>query len=169
MAVPKNEEILVINPGSTSTKMGLFVGDDERGAGVIRHDASTLKKYHGVWSQFRFRMHEARLWAHAHADQPVAVVSIGGLLKPVCGGTYKVNERMLDDARANVQGEHASNLGCAMASTLAGEYSAQAFVVDPVSVDEFEPLARYAGHPLFHRKSLSHALSLHAAAHRAAK
>jgi butyrate kinase len=76
---------------------------------------------------------------------------------------------MLEDARANIQGEHASNLGCAMASTLAQVYSCKAFVVDPVSVDEFEPLARYAGHPLFHRKSLSHALNIHAAAHRASK
>ena len=169
MADPNNEEILVINPGSTSTKMGLFMGEDEVRVGVIRHDAATLKTYGGVWPQFHFRLQEARLWAHSHARKPAAVVGIGGLFKPVSGGTYRVNEQMLEDARANVQGEHASNLGCAMASTLAGEYDAQAFVVDPVSVDEFEPLARYAGHPLFHRKSLSHALNLHAAAHRAAK
>ncbi len=169
MTAAKNEEILVVNPGSTSTKMGVYQGENEISVGVIRHDVATLKGYRGVWAQFHFRMQEARLWAHVHAHQPVAVVSIGGLLKPVCGGTYPVNEKMIEDAQANVQGEHASNLGCAMASTLAGEYGARAFVVDPVSVDELEPLARYAGHPLFHRRSLSHALSLHAAAHRGAR
>lgn len=164
-----NEEILVINPGSTSTKLGLYMGEEEVSVGVIRHDVATLKEYHDVWGQFHFRMQEARVWAHAHARQPAAVVGMGGLLKPICGGTYTVNERMIEDARANLQGEHASNLGCAMASTLADEYGCKAFVVDPVSVDEFEPLARYAGHPLFHRKSLSHALNIHAAAHRAAR
>ena len=169
MSAENKEEILVVNPGSTSTKMGLFMGEDEVSVGVIRHDVVTLKKYRGVWEQFHFRMQEARLWAHAHSRRPVAVVGVGGLLKPVCGGTYAVNERMIEDARSNEQGEHASNLGCVMASTLADEYDARAFVVDPVSVDEFEPLARYAGHPLFHRKTLSHALNLHAAAHRGAK
>ena len=76
---------------------------------------------------------------------------------------------MLNDARKNIQGEHASNLGCALAHHLAGEFSCPAFVVDPVSVDEFEPVAFYSGHPLIRRSSLSHALSIHAAAYRAAR
>jgi butyrate kinase len=75
---------------------------------------------------------------------------------------------MLDDARANAQGEHASNLGCAIAHALAKEYDCEAYIVDPVSVDELEPLARYSGHPLISRRSLAHALSIHAAARRAA-
>ncbi len=149
--------------------MGLFHGEEEVSTGIARHDAATLSMYHRVWAQFHFRMQEARLWASAHVQHPVAVVGLGGLLKPVSGGAYIVNDRMLEDARGNIQGEHASNLGCAMASTFAKEYGCTAFVVDPVSVDEFEPLARYSGHPLLHRKSLSHALNIHAAAHRAAK
>jgi butyrate kinase len=161
------EEILVINPGSTSTKLGFYDGEKEIGRGVLRHESSALRLYPSVWDQFHFRMQEVRLWASAHVREPAAVVAMGGLLKPVCGGTYAVSSKMLDDARGNVQGEHASNLGCAMAATLADEYKCRAFIVDPVSVDEFEPLARYAGHPLFHRKSLSHALNIHAAAYRA--
>lgn len=168
-SVAGNVEILVINPGSTSTKLGVFVGEDEQSSGVIRHDVASLASYRGIWDQFHFRMQEARHWASTHVRQPAAVVGLGGLLKPVPGGTYIVNERMLDDARSNTQGEHASNLGCAMASTFAAEYRCKAFVVDPVSVDEFEPLARYSGHPMFTRRSLSHALNIHAAAHRAAK
>ena len=163
-----SEEILVVNPGSTSTKIGVFMGEEEQSSEVIRHDTSALASYRGIWDQFHFRMQEARHWASKHARQPVAVAGLGGLLKSVCGGTYIVNDRMLDDARANIQGEHASNLGCAMAATLASEYRCKAFVVDPVSVDEFEPLARYSGHPMFTRRSLSHALNIHAAAHRAA-
>jgi butyrate kinase len=75
---------------------------------------------------------------------------------------------MLADARSNLQGEHASNLGCAIADMLARELRCDAFVADPVSVDEFEPLARYSGHPMIRRSALSHALNLHAAASRAA-
>jgi butyrate kinase len=75
---------------------------------------------------------------------------------------------MIRDARANIGGEHASNLGCAMAAALAADHGCPAYVVDPVSVDEFEPLARYSGHPLISRSPLSHALNIHAAARRAA-
>jgi butyrate kinase len=97
-----------------------------------------------------------------------AVAATGGLFRPLAGGTYAVNERMLSDARANLQGEHASNLGCALAHRLASAYACRAYVVDPVSVDEFERLARYSGHPLIERRSLSHAISLRATARRAA-
>lgn len=107
-------------------------------------------------------------WAKGHISDCSGVVSTGGLFRPVEGGTYAVKDRMLSDARRNVQGEHASNLGCALADALAREYGCPAFVVDPVSVDEFEPLARYSGHPAIQRRSLSHALSIRAAARKAA-
>jgi butyrate kinase len=97
------------------------------------------------------------------------VIGMGGLLRPLEGGIYRVNQRMLEDARKNLQGEHASNLGCALASALAEQFSCEAYVADPVSVDEFEPLARYSGHPLIPRHTLSHALNLHATARRAAQ
>jgi butyrate kinase len=161
------EIILAVNPGSTSTKMALFDGECQRIANVIRHDVHTLEAYPGIWSQLEFRTHAVREWARAHSERLSAVVAIGGLLRPVCGGTYTVNERMLEDARSNLQGEHASNLSCAIAETLAREYNCPAFVVDPVSVDEFDRLAKYSGHPLIQRKSLSHALNIHAAALRA--
>ena len=93
---------------------------------------------------------------------------MGGLFRPLDGGTYRVNAAMLEDARAATRGSHASNLGCLIADTLARHYAVSAYVVDPVSVDELEPVARYSGHPLIERKSLSHALNLHAAARRAA-
>ena len=156
--------ILAVNPGSTSTKMALFEDDQQVASEVIRYDAASLRPYAGVWDQLEFRLVAVHRWAHGVAAALSAVVGMGGLLRPVPGGTYVVNERMLKDARSNFQGEHASNLGCALAHALAGEYGCRAFVVDPVSVDEMDPLARYSGHPLISRNSLSHALNIHACA-----
>lgn len=164
-----SHRILVVNPGSTSTKMAVFEDDRELTRATLSHDPDMLETYRGIWDQFDFRLREVRSWARADAERADAVVGMGGLLRPLPGGTYRVNRRMLDDARRNLQGEHASNLGCAMADALAREYGCPALVVDPVSVDEFEPLARYSGHPLIERRSLSHALNIHAAARRAAE
>jgi len=164
-----NHRILVLNPGSTSTKIALFEDETPAQSHIILHDPHTLRAYRTIWDQFEFRLHGVREWTFAAAQEVSAVVAIGGLFRPLTGGTYRVNERMLEDARANLQGEHASNLGCAMAHALAREYHANAFVVDPVSVDELGPLARYSGHPLIQRRSLSHALNIHGAARRAVR
>lgn len=161
-------EIIAVNPGSTSTKIGIFRDGEPMLTETFRHDAAFLKKHRTIWGQFEFRMEAVDRWIQSNAGKPAAVVGIGGLLRPVSGGTYGVNNKMLADARANIQGEHASNLGCAMATHLAKKFGCRAFVVDPVSVDEFNPLARYSGHPLIKRRSLSHALNIHAVARRAA-
>lgn len=163
--------ILVINPGSTSTKIALFEDGEEKRAAVVCHSREELSRFDRLWAQLPYRLETVRRtlseWDVRLRDLD-AVVGRGGLLKPVEGGTYRVNERMLEDARRGVQGEHAANLGCALADLLARQANVPAFVVDPISVDEFEPLARYSGHPLLERRSLSHALNLHAAARRAA-
>jgi butyrate kinase len=161
--------ILVVNPGSTSTKIALFEDRQQMLASTISHDPGQLQAYARIWDQEGFRLAAVREWAGANVRDSAAVVSVGGLLRPVPGGTYRVNERMLADARANLQGEHASNLGCVIAHVLASQYDCEAYVVDPVSVDELEPLARYSGHPAIERSSLSHALNIHAAARRAAE
>lgn len=160
--------VLVVNPGSTSTKLAVFTDCDPRYVETIRHPVTDLGRFPNIWSQFPYRLNLCRSWAREHVDECDAVVGIGGLLRPVTGGTYLVTEKMICDAEANIQGEHASNLGCALAYRLAQEYRCQAFVVDPVSVDEFEPLAYYSGYPTIKRRSLSHAVSIHAAARRAA-
>jgi butyrate kinase len=160
--------LLVVNPGSTSTKAALYEDAAKVREEVLRYDPATLSQFRGVWDQFEFRLAPLRAWTRVNADALSAVVAMGGLLRPVRCGTYRVNDRMLRDARANFQGEHASNLGCAMAAVLAEEYRCDAYVVDPISVDELDPLARYSGHPLISRSALSHALNLHAAARRAA-
>jgi butyrate kinase len=186
--------VLVVNPGSTSTKLAIAVEEPSpfsrgnrrgledpspfvRGNGrelklrdsqTIQHSPSKLAEFPCVWKQFPYRLDLCLDWAKTHLKKCDAVVSMGGLLRPIPGGTYLVNEKMIHDAEANLQGEHASNLGCALAYRLASEYRCLSFVVDSVSVDEFEPLAYYSGYPCIKRRSLSHAVSLHAAARRAA-
>ncbi|TAK56723.1 MAG: butyrate kinase [Bacteroidetes bacterium] len=159
--------IFVVNPGSTSTKVAVARGEHIEKRETFRHPVEELHASPGIWEQYRFRLDCCRRWAEEHVVECSAVVTLGGLLRPVRGGVYRVNEPMLRDARNNLQGEHASNLGCALALDLARPYNAEAFIVDPVSVDEFEPLAYYSGHPAIRRKSLSHALNIHAVARRA--
>jgi butyrate kinase len=99
----------------------------------------------------------------------MAVAGRGGLTKPITGGVYRVNGRMLRDLRSGRFGEHPSSLGAPLAQEVARQCGAAAFIADPVVVDEFWPLSRYAGHPAFERKSRFHALSQRAAARRAAR
>ncbi len=159
--------ILVINPGSTSTKVALFQGVQRAAEDTLLHGREQLARFSTLWDQFDFRLQAiqdfiARIKLPAFALQ--AVVGRGGLLKPLRRGIYRVSKEMIEEARKGVQGEHVSNLGCALAKEISTLYGGEAFVVDPVSVDEFEPLARYSGHPLIMRRALSHALNLRAAA-----
>ena len=163
--------ILVINPGSTSTKVALYEGERLRAEAVLRHSDEELRRFPDILDQLplRLRAVEEFLQQQGVTEEDLdAVVGRGGLLRPVEGGTYRVNQAMLKDAREGRQGKHPSNLGCILAHEIARRRNIPAFVVDPVSVDEFEPLARYSGHPLLERKCLSHALNLHAVARKVA-
>jgi butyrate kinase len=161
--------IVVLNPGSTSTKVALFHDDHAVRADTIAHGVGDLRRFSTVWEQYAYRLQLCKQWTKENVKECSAVVGMGGLLRSVEGGVYRVNQTMLRDARANLQGEHASNLGCALAHDLASRYRVPAYVVDPVSVDEFESPARYSGHPLIERRSLSHVLNIHAAARRVAE
>ncbi|HQG46842.1 MAG TPA: butyrate kinase, partial [bacterium] len=164
--------ILVINPGSTSTKVALFAGRKKVSEENLTHSKEDLLRMKGLWEQFDYRTDlviEFLNRQNLKAFSLAAVVGRGGLLKPLSRGTYLVDDAMIADARRGIQGEHVSNLGCAIASKIAQLYGSVAYIVDPVSVDEFEPLARYSGHPRITRRALSHALSLRAAAFWAAE
>jgi butyrate kinase len=163
-----NFKILAVNPGSTSTKVALFEDGAEKTSAVFSHTNEELSRFQGVWGQLDLRLGLVKKWVQGQTKTLDAVAAMGGLLRPVAGGTYEVSDLMLNDARANLQGEHASNLGCALAHEISGVYHCQAFVVDPVSVDEFDPPARLSGHPLIERRTLSHALNIHAAARKGA-
>lgn len=165
-------KILAINPGSTSTKVALFENEIPRYEEKITHSVEQLKQFPNLWDQFDFRKDDIIEFLERHhisIQELSAVVGRGGLLKPIPGGTYLVNDAMIEDARKGIQGEHASNLGCALARSIADQAGVAAYTVDPVAVDEFEPLARYSGHPLIQRKTISHALNIHSVGRMAAK
>jgi butyrate kinase len=162
--------IFVINPGATSTKIALFDGDREVWRSTVRHDADDLGGFGSVAGQldYRFDLIHVELKDAPSLDL-AAVVGRGGLLKPIEGGVYRVGPAMLGDVSRAAFGEHASNLGSMLANKFAEEYDVPAFVVDPVTTDEFPPIARVSGVPGIERKCRSHALNIKAVAHRTAK
>lgn len=158
------KRILVINPGSTATRLALYRGRTAE----AEEEVSVDKLPGGVADQLPAHVEAIRRFLERHGDSPLhAVVGRGGLVRPVPSGTLAVNDAMLEDARIGYQGEHVSNLGCLAADAIAAHYGIPAYVVDPVAVDEFTPHARLTGLPSIKRQALSHALNLHAAARKA--
>lgn len=166
-----DNRMLVLNSASMTTQLAVFDNDTRRFDDTLNHPEDELAGLDTVWDQFPIRRHalEEALTAHGVSLSTLsAVVARGGLMRSVEGGTYEVSEAMLDDLRHGVQGEHASNLGAALAYSLARQVGARAFVVDPVAVDELQPVARLSGVPELPRRSLVHALNLKARARQAA-
>ena len=162
------KKILVINPGSTSTKMAVF--EDERAVftRTLRHTVDELVHYPRVIDQFEFRknlvLDELRRRAVPLAFD--AVIGRGGLLKPIPGGVYEVNDAMIDDCMHALR-THACNLGCLIASELAHAMpGCRAFIADPGVVDELDDVARLTGSPLMPRITIWHALNQRAIARR---
>ncbi|MGM0898127.1 MAG: butyrate kinase [Bacillota bacterium] len=164
--------ILVINPGSTSTKIGVFDNDVQILEKTIRHSTEELADFPAIIDQFQFRKQtilEALDEEGMNVSKLAAVCGRGGLLRPIEGGTYAVNEEMLTDLREGYSGQHASNLGGIIANEIAEGLNIPAFIVDPVVVDELAPVARVSGFSLIERKSIFHALNQKAVARRYAK
>ena len=164
--------VLAINPGSTSTKIAVFDDESPVLEGEIRHSELDLAGFERIWDQYEFRKRMiVETLQHRGIDLTSlsAVVGRGGLLRPVVSGTYEVNKLMIADGREGIQGEHAANLGPVIAFGLGWDLGIPAYMVDPPSVDEFEPLARLSGHKDIPRRSLVHALNIKATARIAAK
>jgi butyrate kinase len=165
--------VLVINPGSTSTKLALYSRSDELSGELIVHDTAELNRFPTILDQLEFRKQVILgLLESNRKFRPQdlrAVIGRGGLLHPLVGGVYQVNEAMKRDLRTARYGAHASNLGALLADLLAREYGVESFIADPVVVDEMGPLARYTGLPEISRKSIFHALNQKATARKAAE
>jgi len=164
--------ILVINPGSTSTKLGLYKGLDEVFVENISHDAEELKDYKNITDQQDLRLSYILDFLEekgVELDHLSAVVGRGGLLKSIPGGTYEVNEKMIEDLNKGVQGEHASNLGGILAKSIADKVNIPSYIVDPVVVDELHDVARLSGLPELERASIFHALNQKAVARKYAE
>jgi butyrate kinase len=166
--------ILAINPGSTSTKISVYDDLTEKFTTIIRHSTEELNKYPRIIDQYNFRKKiiiESIAQAGFDIHSLEAVVGRGGLLKPIPGGVYRVNDALISDLRKEILGEHASNIGGILAKEIANETgkNIDAFIVDPVVVDELEDIARISGHPELPRISIFHALNQKAVARRYAR
>jgi butyrate kinase len=155
-------KLLIINPGSTSTKVAVFQDKEQVFKKNIKHSVEEIAKFDRIADQFGYRkdmiLNELKNEGIS-LDGLSAVVGRGGLLHPLTSGVYEVNEAMIKDLTAASYGEHACNLGGLIANDIAKEYGVKAYIADPVVVDEMEDVARYSGHPLFPRISIFHALN----------
>ena len=156
-------KILSINPGSTSTKIAYYEDENLIFERTIRHTGEELSKFENLFDQYDFRKN---VILNTLKEEGVdlsdfsAIIGRGGLLRPVESGVYEVNDRMIADIKASVNGEHASNLGSILAQEVASTIQdCRAFIVDPVVVDELQDVARISGLPHFPRRSKFHALN----------
>nr|WP_218627913.1 butyrate kinase [Sporosarcina sp. E16_8] len=167
-----HHRILVINPGSTSTKIGVFDGESQLMESTLRHSSEEIARYPSIIDQYSFRKKvilESLEKEGINISTLSAICGRGGLLRPIEGGTYSVNEAMIQDLKTGYSGQHASNLGGIIAHEIASSLNLPAFIVDPVVVDELAPIARISGLSVINRKSIFHALNQKAVARRYAK
>ena len=171
-------KILIINPGSTSTKMAVYDHENPVFVRNIAHTAKELARFDAITEQQHFRRQlvlDELKRSNISLDFD-AVIGRGGLVKPICGGVYEINKRMLEDTiHGCVMHNHACNLGCLIAYEIANMINSQqskncrAFIADPGVVDELSPFARISGSPLMPRICIWHALNHRAIARRYAQ
>ena len=165
-------KLLIINPGSTSTKIGVYSDEKEVLVETLRHSSDEIAKYDSIFEQKGFRKQvimNILKENNIDVNSLDAIVGRGGMLRPIPGGTYEVTDKLLEDLKVGVSGQHASNLGGILAKEIANEVGIRAFIVDPVVVDELQDVARISGIPELPRRSIFHALNQKAVAKRYAK
>jgi butyrate kinase len=170
----ENSRVLAINPGSTSTKFGVFTREGAELERTILHGDEELARFSGrpmvARLDYRAGLIESALEEAGYkAVRFAAVAGRGGLLPPMTSGAYLVDEAMVEEIRLARRGEHASNLGALLALRFARAAGVNAYVVDPVSVDEWQECARLSGSPLIAREAIGHALNTKAVARRFAR
>ena len=157
------EYLIIINPGSTSTKTALFDGERKISEEVVRHDKDELGKFDNVADQFELRMQAIDGWIKSlnlDAADIKAVVGRGAPVKPLAGGSYSINQQMLDDLKSARYANHASNLGAIIAHHLGEHYGVPSLISDPVTTDNFTEIARISGVPEIVRKCRAHTLNI---------
>lgn len=167
------KKILAINPGSTSTKIAIFEGDQQVFVKNIKHATEEISKYDTIADQYEFRkdiilevLKEENIDIHSIS----IVMGRGGLIKPLKSGVYRINDLMKEHLKMGYNGQHACNLGGLIADSIAQVIGLkEAYIADPVIVDEMDDVARISGHPDFERKSIFHALNQKAIARMYAK
>ncbi|TAJ12024.1 butyrate kinase [Marinilabiliaceae bacterium JC017] len=164
---------LVINPGSTSTKIAVYDGEKSIFLKTLRHSSEKIDQFKSITDQYEFRKEvilNELIQADIKIEELSAVVGRGGMVKPIESGVYEVSEALKVDLRKGISGQHASNLGGLIADDIAKSLpNARAFIADPVVVDELQDVARISGLPQLPRKSIFHALNQKAVARNFAK
>ncbi len=168
------DRVLVINPGTTSTKLGIYTHNGAEWKRTITHADEELERFSGqpmlARLDYRAELVERALEEAGHKSTSFAAVAgRGGLLRPMTCGTYVVDEEMLAELRVARHGEHASNLGAFLAQRFAQAAGVNAYIVDPVTVDEWQDCARLSGSPHVKRLCIAHALNIKAVARRFAR
>ncbi len=164
--------ILTINPGSTSTKVAVFHKQKRIAKATIKHDDATMLQFERLVDQLSYRQN---LIEEFLSEYDIDIRSIdgfiarGGLLRPLKSGLYRVNDKMIEELQANTHGEHASNLGGIIAQALAKSVHKEAYIADPVVVDEMDETAKFSGLNGVTRRSLFHALNQKAVARKYAE
>lgn len=165
-------KILIINPGSTSTKIGVYQDETQLMEETLRHSTEEIAQYATIYDQKDFRKNViVNVLKEKGVDLSTidVVVGRGGMLKPMPSGTYATSPELLEDLKIGVQGQHASNLGGILAHEIASDLNIPSYIVDPTVVDELQDVARLSGHPEMPRVSVFHALNQKAVAKRYAK
>ncbi len=163
--------ILVINPGSTSTKVALFSCETERAQKKINHTHDELSQFETIRDELPMRIMRVKEFIDElpiKGDALHVVVGRGGMLPPVRHGAYVVDKALVNTLLDHPVEQHASNLGAGIAYEIATEYGIPAYIYDSVSVDELEPLARLSGVKGYDRRSFSHVLNTRAVARKVA-
>ncbi|MDA3809800.1 MAG: butyrate kinase [Spirochaetaceae bacterium] len=164
------KKILVINPGSTSTKVALFSSDSsgnvkELASQSLTHGAEDLDVFNSTADQEEFRTQAVTDFLKKNKITELdCCAGRGAPVKALSAGSYKINDTMLEELRTEKYSNHASNLGALIAFSVAEKFHCSSLIADPVSVDEFEPFSRYSGLPGMNRRSRLHALNIRAMA-----
>lgn len=163
--------ILVINPGSTSTKVSVYENDKNVFATSIKHSAKELEMFEDVWDQYEYRK-DAIIGEieknGLHIEDFQVIACRGGNIKPIKGGIYEISPEMLDDMKSEKYGKHATNVGNLIAYDLGQKYNIKVITMDPPVTDELSDYARFSGIPQITRRSSFHALNQKATARKVA-
>ncbi len=166
------ERLLILNPGSTSTKLAVFADETPLFLESIAHSPEELAPLEHVAEQYGFRQKVVVKALEKHGvplSSLTGIVSRGGLLTPINAGAYEVNDDMVWQLRTRPQNEHASNVGAMIARALSKEYGIPAYIYDGITVDELLPINKITGLPILRRKGMGHNLNTRAAAMRYAR
>lgn len=164
-------QILAVNPGSSSTKVAWFEGNEKIWQETVHHDPMEIAAFPRIYDQYEYRLATIKTCVADKSfsfDTLSAVVGRGGFLDPTPAGTYGVDDLLIEHLRRGVPWDHASNLGGILARAIAQPHDIPAFIVDPVTVDELDDIARITGLPEFPKRSMAHTLNVKATVRRAA-